>query len=73
MLRSDSPLPGDGALVATVNSRGSLQHKADEEDVRGKLVRWKGAQRCGSTRGGGAQARNPVWAAHGVSRVLKGG
>jgi hypothetical protein len=73
MLRSDSPLPGDGALVATVNSRWSLQHKADEEDVRGKLVRRKGARRCGSTRGIGAQARNPVWAAHGVSRGLKGG
>jgi hypothetical protein len=51
-LWSGSPLPGGGAPVAAVDSKGSLKHKADEEDTRGKLVRWKGAWRCGSLRSG---------------------
>jgi hypothetical protein len=40
-LRSGGPLPGGDAPVAAVDSRGSLKHKADEEDVRGKLVQRK--------------------------------
>jgi hypothetical protein len=40
-LRSGSPLPGGGAPVAAVDYGGSLKHKADKEDVRGKLVRRK--------------------------------
>jgi hypothetical protein len=62
-LQSGDPLPDGGAPVAAVDSGESLQHQADEEDVRGKLVWQKGSWRRGSARGGdgsGAQARNPV-------------
>jgi hypothetical protein len=58
-LQSGDPLPDGGAPVAVVDSGESLQHQADEEDVRGKLVWQKGSWRRGSARGGdgsGAQA-----------------